>query len=87
MDWWFVVAYLAFLLAALNVLLSVPDVLPVSAYGCALSADAASVHGFSGVDVSGCVFSADSAVGAVSVPLVGRAVETPAGVAFEYVGG
>ena len=87
MDWWFVVAYLAFLLTALNIVLSVPDILPVSAYGCALSADAASIHGFYDVNVSGCVFSVDSVLDVISVPLIGRAVETPAGVVFEYVGG
>ena len=87
MDWWFVVAYLAFILTALNIITSVPDILPVSAYGCALSADAASIHGFPNVNVSGCIFSVDSVVDVIAVPLIGRAVETPVGVVFEYVGG
>ncbi|HIP74504.1 MAG TPA: hypothetical protein EYH14_02550 [Euryarchaeota archaeon] len=87
MEWWFIVVYLSFLLAALGVVSSPPELVPVSAYGCAMSADAASIHGFQGVEVSKCVFSGGFAHGAVTVPIVGRAVETPTGTVFEYVGG
>lgn len=87
MDWWFVVVYVAFLLAALGVILYTPKLSPVSAYGCALSADAASLHGFGDVNISGCNFAVDAVSGSVSVKLIGRAVITPLGVVFEYVGG
>lgn len=87
MDWWFVIVYLSFLFTAINILTFTPEIVPISAYGCALSADAASLHGFSDVDVSNCTFSQDSALDVITVPLIGRAVETPLGTVFEYVGG
>ncbi|MDN5358814.1 MAG: hypothetical protein PWP76_657 [Candidatus Diapherotrites archaeon] len=83
MDWWFVVIYVAFVLVALGIVASTPDIASFTDFGCALSADAASIHLYSNVHGDGCPYAGDH-VG--EVPLVGKAAVTPLGVVYEAVG-
>jgi len=84
MDWWFMVIYAALLLLLLEILSSAPSLPDVTAFACALSGDAASVHNYSGIHASSCPFSGDSVGG---IPLVGRVSRSPEGIiVYVWVG-
>ncbi len=84
MDWWFVVIYVSLLLVVIGVLASTPEFAGISHFACALSGDAASLHNYSNVHISGCPFSGNDVGG---VPLMGRVALSPEGMmVYEWVG-
>ncbi len=84
MEWWFVVIYVSFLLAAFAVVSSTQTVPGVWDHGCALSGDAASIHDFPSISSAGCAFSGDH-VGPVR--LLGSVTRAGDSITYVWVGG